>query len=504
MKFEDANQQQPVSGKVWQWGIGYGNHGKNELIEAAQISSASARNYYMLNDEKNTGRMSYINNAVTAGDTVDTARMCSETLQVNGTVTPTRATAVGTKSELFDAYAFTLDADRAVYAYGGEGTLALLATDLEFEGSRVKSPVTGSDFNPMGRGDGAYYAEGAFAIRGAKASLLVGEITTGFGNSICNGEAVPTALDLGGSPVHGAFKQPAGECCGKLQPTIKSPSAGAEQKGQECRSRAWYTYPYLTVRMAVSNTTASSLMDDIHAGKYSMAGMQECAIGAWCDRGCCYVQITVPLEDYGLGAMGASSEETSDDLEEYIIRAAGGSDGYFFGGPGAVPIAPPRDPGFDLNEPWRRREWVPFVPAWPGGPNPFEPKPPRRRPDRSSQIWQDAFNHCFMRSCVYVCRGSLISKENWDEMWDIWLYDLLHVDLPLAGIVAGICVFFPPAASAGIWRGWSAYSWATLFDFPYDPFAVERGQCRSCIKACEQRADAYYLRRVPPSEYIHF
>jgi hypothetical protein len=70
-------------------------------------------------------------------ETNDAARMCSETLQVNGSITPARVAIALNKSELCTAYAFTLDADRAVYAYGGEGTLALLATDLEFEGSRV-------------------------------------------------------------------------------------------------------------------------------------------------------------------------------------------------------------------------------------------------------------------------------------------------------------------------------------------------------------------------------
>jgi len=227
---EVTDPENPVTGKVWEWGIGYGNHGKNELIEAAQISSASARNYYMLNDEKNTGRMSYINNAMTAGDTVDPARMCSETQQVNGAVTPCRVAIALNKSELVSAYAITLDADRAVYAYGGEGTLALLATDLEFEGSRVKSPVLGRDFNPMGRGDGAYYAQGAFAIYEAK-SEFVGEITSGFGNSVCNGEAVPTALDLGGSPVHGANMSAAGECCGEH---IHEPPSGSSRLMDWC------------------------------------------------------------------------------------------------------------------------------------------------------------------------------------------------------------------------------------------------------------------------------
>jgi len=83
-------------------------------------------------------------------------------------------------------------ADRAVYPYGGEGTLAILATDLEFEGSRVKSPILGRDFNPMGRGDGVYYANGGnyadsanVVISGAK-PVFTGEAATGFGSGVNN------------------------------------------------------------------------------------------------------------------------------------------------------------------------------------------------------------------------------------------------------------------------------------------------------------------------------
>ena len=117
-------------------------------------------------------------------------------------------------------------ADRAVYPYGGEGTLAILATDLEFEGSRVKSPILGRDFNPFGRGDGAYYAQGAMAIYNAKPAWI-GEITTSWGNSICNGDAVPTALDLGGSPSGGAEAGGAAECCG-------SGVSGPDDESDEC------------------------------------------------------------------------------------------------------------------------------------------------------------------------------------------------------------------------------------------------------------------------------
>jgi len=69
--------------------------------------------------------------------------------------------------------------------------LQLAATDLEYEVTRVKSPVLGRDLNPMGRGDGTYYANGgnaaggSTAIRAAK-PRLVGESSPGCGTSVNN------------------------------------------------------------------------------------------------------------------------------------------------------------------------------------------------------------------------------------------------------------------------------------------------------------------------------
>jgi len=51
---EVTNPQQPVNGKVWRWGEGYGQ----EAIEAAQRSSASANPYYQLGDETNKAPIS--------------------------------------------------------------------------------------------------------------------------------------------------------------------------------------------------------------------------------------------------------------------------------------------------------------------------------------------------------------------------------------------------------------------------------------------------------------
>jgi len=181
---EVTNPLQPVNGKVWRWGEGYGQ----EAIEAPQRSSASANPYYQLGDETNKGRRTYINNAVTAGDTDDDSRF-AEWQHVNGAIVPTRV-AIGIPSELFNAYNITLDADRSAFSYRYYA-LSLASTDLEYEGNRVKSPVIGRDMNPLGRGNGAYYpnggntAGGSIAINGAKPAFY-GQTRCGYGTSINN------------------------------------------------------------------------------------------------------------------------------------------------------------------------------------------------------------------------------------------------------------------------------------------------------------------------------
>jgi len=100
------------------------------------------------------------------------------------------------KSELFTAYAITLDADRASSAATNHA-LQLAATDLEYEVTRVKSPVLGRDLNPLGRGDGTYYANGGNVMGGSVAirrtkTRLVGVIALGFGNSVNNQSWPPT------------------------------------------------------------------------------------------------------------------------------------------------------------------------------------------------------------------------------------------------------------------------------------------------------------------------
>jgi hypothetical protein len=108
---------------------------------------------------------------------------------VNGSAVPCRA-AAAFPSELFSAYAITLDADRASSA-ATNYALQLAATDLEYEGTRVKSPVIGRDMNPMGRGDGTYYANGGNALGGSVTIYgarppFIGEKAYGQGNGVNN------------------------------------------------------------------------------------------------------------------------------------------------------------------------------------------------------------------------------------------------------------------------------------------------------------------------------
>ena len=156
--------------------------------ESPQFSSASASIYFQVNDEKNMSRRTY-DASRNAGDTTEQT-FYSEWMLVNGGAVGQRGTA-GSRSELFSAYSTTLDADRSALP-ATDHALMLAQTDLEYEVTRVKSPVLGRDLNPMGRGDGAYYAdggndahEGSVAIDSAKPET-VGETALGYGNNVNN------------------------------------------------------------------------------------------------------------------------------------------------------------------------------------------------------------------------------------------------------------------------------------------------------------------------------
>ena len=91
------------------------------------------------------------------------------------------------------------------------GRWKLAATDLEYEVTRVKSPVLGRDLNPMGRGDGIYYANGgnaalssSVAVRSAK-PRLTGESAIGFGSSVNNQCCGAGAGSAGGASPPGEF-----------------------------------------------------------------------------------------------------------------------------------------------------------------------------------------------------------------------------------------------------------------------------------------------------------
>jgi hypothetical protein len=181
---------QPVNGKVWRWEAGAGMPHAGP-IESPQRYTASATQFYMVSDERNVERKSYRVASITAGDYNDDSRY-AEWQQVNSNVVPCRPALMAYKSELFSAYAVTLDADRASSAATNHA-LQLAASDLEYEGTRVKSPVLGRDLNPMGRGDGAYYADGGNTHGGSVAvgrakPALIGSISGGYGSSVNNDE----------------------------------------------------------------------------------------------------------------------------------------------------------------------------------------------------------------------------------------------------------------------------------------------------------------------------
>ena len=198
-------------------------------MEAPQGASASGVQYYMVNDERNQQRKSYRVNAVTAGDYNDDSRY-AEWQQVNGAVVPCRVSAAANLSELFSAYSITLDADRASSAATNHA-LSLAATDLEYEVTRVKSPVLGRDLNPFGRGDGTYYcnggntAGGSLAIAGAK-PWFIGDSALGYGNSVNNegdgsrpGYCQQVALVLGRCDIT-APPEDANSCCNATNPEV--------------------------------------------------------------------------------------------------------------------------------------------------------------------------------------------------------------------------------------------------------------------------------------------
>jgi len=150
----------------------------------------------MKSEDTSAQRRSYRVGSVTAGDYNDDSRY-AEWQQVNGSIVPCRVASAANLSELFAAYNISLDADRASFAATAHA-LSLAATDLEYEGTRVKSPVLGRDLNPLGRGDGSYYCNGgnvggSVSIVGAK-PVHLGIALSGFGNgmnNMCTGACGP-------------------------------------------------------------------------------------------------------------------------------------------------------------------------------------------------------------------------------------------------------------------------------------------------------------------------
>ena len=144
-------------------------------------------NAFLTVDEKNMSRRTYDSNR-NAGDTTEQT-FYSEWMLVNGSAVGQHGTP-GSRSELFSAYSTTLDADRSALPVT-DHALMLARTDLEYEVTRVKSPVLGRDLNPFGRGDGTYYPNGGNFMAGSLRVMwakpfLVGRVASGYGSSINN------------------------------------------------------------------------------------------------------------------------------------------------------------------------------------------------------------------------------------------------------------------------------------------------------------------------------
>jgi len=134
------------------------------------------------------------------------------------------------------------------------GHWKLAATDLEYEVTRVKSPVLGRDLNPMGRGDGTYYCNGGNDVASASVAItrakapLVGEVTTGFGNSVNNAlppepppvepPAQPPALPPAGPEYGGNAQCDFNTCCTLLVENYS-------QSGEAFECDLYELYPYI-------------------------------------------------------------------------------------------------------------------------------------------------------------------------------------------------------------------------------------------------------------------
>ncbi len=88
------------------------------------------------------------------------------------------------------------------------GALEVSGANLMYEGARVKSWMLGRDVNPAGRGDGSYYAQGAFNLWGLR-PVCTPQAPSGFGNSVNNGTKCDTTA---GACKCALFEDPLSRC----------------------------------------------------------------------------------------------------------------------------------------------------------------------------------------------------------------------------------------------------------------------------------------------------
>jgi hypothetical protein len=150
-------------------------------IESQQLQTNASQQYINIADEYSPARLTYHPSTSAAGDT-STVNAKGSYSVINGSAPPINATTL--HSELFYHRNMTVN-QNSIALSSDRGSLEIAGVSLLYEGTRVKSYLLGRDLNPMGRGDGALYAEGMFSA-GNTRPISINLSYVGIGNSISN------------------------------------------------------------------------------------------------------------------------------------------------------------------------------------------------------------------------------------------------------------------------------------------------------------------------------
>ncbi len=152
-------------------------------VESQQVVTNSATQYINVPDEISPARRTYNPSTSAAGDTEAIAAK-GRLVLVNGATPAVMSSLSMNPSELFSQRNMTYN-ENSIALPSDRGALEVSGANLMYEGARVKSWMLGRDVNPAGRGDGAYYAQGAFSIGSVRPSPTTTPVG-GWGNSINN------------------------------------------------------------------------------------------------------------------------------------------------------------------------------------------------------------------------------------------------------------------------------------------------------------------------------